>query len=382
MTEPVSVVLAGAHGYGSTHLRALHRLERQGTVRLSGVCDTREPTAELRALAGPAPWTDDLGTLLDARPQIVVVCTPIHTHAGLAERALRSGADVLLEKPPAATLAEFRRLSDVQAATGRDCQVGFQCLASSAVDEIRRLAADGAIGRVRGIGVFGASRRDAAYWQRAPWAGRRTLGGRPVGDGAVTNPFAHAVAAALRIDGSDRLGDLAEVETELFRANPIEADDTSCVRIRTRTGTTIVVGVTLCAAAEREPYVVVHGEGGRAVYRYLTHRLRVVTPDRTTETVHTVADPLTDLVRHVRDRAHPLAVPLARTGAFMEVAEAIRVAPAPAEIPDRYRRVSGTGTRRRQVVIGATRLARLAATRLETFSELGAPWAAPVGATR
>ncbi len=382
MAEPVPVVLAGAHGYGTTHLRALRRLEREDAVRLTGICDTRAPSAEVRALAAGTTWTDDLDALLATGPRIVIVSTPIHTHADLAERALRSGADVLLEKPPTATLAEFRRLCDVQTATGRDCQVGFQCLASGAVDEIRRLVADGALGRVRGVGVFGASRRDAAYWQRAPWAGRRTLGARPVGDGAVTNPFAHAVAAALRIDGSDRLGDLAAVETELFRANAIEADDTSCVRIHTRRGTTIAVGVTLCAAAEREPYVVVHGDRGRAEYRYLTHRLRVVTPDRTTETVHTVTDPLTDLVRHVRDRAHPLAVPLARTGGFAEVAEAIRLAPAPAEIPAPYRRTSGAGTRQRQVVIGATRLARLVATRLETFSELGAPWAEPVGAVR
>ena len=51
---------------------------------------------------------------------------------------MRAGADVLLEKPPTASLAEFEQLSAVVAETGRACQVGFQAQASQATLTLAR----------------------------------------------------------------------------------------------------------------------------------------------------------------------------------------------------------------------------------------------------
>ena len=76
------------------------------------------------------------------------MCTPIHTHAELALTAAAAGSHVLLEKPPTPTLAEFDRLRDGLAATGRACQVGFQTLGSHALPHVRALIAEGAIGAV------------------------------------------------------------------------------------------------------------------------------------------------------------------------------------------------------------------------------------------
>jgi hypothetical protein len=56
------------------------------------------------------------------------------------------------------------------------------------------------------------------------------------------------------------------------RANRIEADDTSCVRLVTARGTTVTVAATLCAERDAEPYVVVHGTRGRIVLEYRTGR--------------------------------------------------------------------------------------------------------------
>ncbi len=50
---------------------------------------------------------------------VAIISTPIQTHVPLAELAMRAGADVLLEKPPTASLAEFEQLSAVVAETGR-----------------------------------------------------------------------------------------------------------------------------------------------------------------------------------------------------------------------------------------------------------------------
>ena len=61
--------------------------------------------------------------------------------------------------------------------------------------------------------------------------GQARLDGVDVVDGALTNPFAHAVATALAVAGAEERGAVAAVETELFRANAIESDDTSAIRI-------------------------------------------------------------------------------------------------------------------------------------------------------
>ena len=78
-------------------------------------------------------------------------------------------------------------------------------------------------------------------------------------DGVLSNPFAHAVATALRVDGSTRVEDVLTVETDLFRANDINSDDTSTVRVTTRRGTTLLFAATLCSPVVDNPEVIVSG---------------------------------------------------------------------------------------------------------------------------
>ena len=198
--------------------------------------------------------------------------TPIQTHADLAVQALAAGSHLLLEKPPAATLADFERIAMAAARSGRACQVGFQSLGSQAVPAVRKMIADGAIGAVRGIGVAGAWERPATYYTRSAWSGRRRIDGVEVVDGALTNPFAHAVATALALTDAP----VATTEIELYHANPIEADDTSAVRLHLTDGTVVTLAVSLCAPRRHEPYLLVHGETGRI---RLTYTLDEVTLD-------------------------------------------------------------------------------------------------------
>ncbi|WP_219415055.1 Gfo/Idh/MocA family protein [Pseudonocardia nigra] len=374
---PVSVVLAGASGHGRWHLRNLDRLRgTDARVRLAGVCDVRPLDAEQRALAGDVPVGDGLGDLLaDLRPDVTIVCTPIHTHADLALAAAAAGSHVLLEKPPTPTLAEFDRLAAGVAASSRACQVGFQSLGSHAIPRIRALIADGAVGEVLGIGGAGAWTRDEAYYTRAPWAGRRVLDGVPVVDGALTNPFAHAVATALALDGDPGDGGLRDVAVELYRANPIDGDDTSCVRLTTARGTPVTVAVTLCAERSEEPYLLVHGSRGRITLHYKSGRVRLESGGRARTEEHPATDLLENLVAHVRDPGVPLLAPLAATRSFTEVVEAVRLAPDPVPIPDEHRSVDAAGPVPRHVVPGVDAAVARSAVELALFSELGLPWA-------
>ncbi|MGW6535745.1 Gfo/Idh/MocA family protein [Streptomyces sp. NPDC055051] len=378
---PLPVVLAGARGHGRSHLLNIHRLERLGLVRLAGVCELRPlDAAELDGLGAPAQ-SDDFEALLAATgAKLAVLSTPIQTHTDMALAAARHGADLLLEKPPAPSYAEFQRMADGVAAAGAACQIGFQSLGSHAIPAVRALIAQGAIGEVRGVGAAGAWVRDTAYFRRAPWAGRRRLDGRDVVDGALTNPLAHAVATALALAGTTRAEDVTGVETELFHAHAIESDDTSAVRVTTAAGLPVTVAATLCAERTGEPYVVVHGTRGRITFWYREDRVLLQRAGHgPEETVHGRSDLLENLVAHVTDGT-PLLVPPAETGAFMRVVEAVRTAPDPLPLPAAHWRAEAGASAERRVVAGVEALVDASAEQLRLYSELGAPWAAPVPA--
>jgi predicted dehydrogenase len=371
---PASVLLVGIHGHGRWHLENLRRLEAAGApVRLAGLCDTRAPEDGVSALVGDVPFRSSLADALDdLRPEVTIVCTPMHTHAALTLMAARAGSHVLLEKPPTPTLDDFDGLERDLSATDAACQVGFQSLGGHAIEHVRRLVADGAIGEVVGIGAAGTWQRDAAYYARAPWAGRRVVDGVPVVDGALTNPFAHATATALALDGEE--GAVSDLEIELYRANPIEGDDTSSLRLVTSRGTRVTVAVTLCAERAREPYVVVHGSHGRVSLEYRTGVVRLEAGGRVETSRYDSTDLVENLVAHVR-HGDDLLVPLPSTRPFMQVLDAVRLAPDPVQIPERYRQVDAAGSAPRVVVPGIDAAVERAALSLQPFSALDLPWA-------
>lgn len=381
----VPVVLVGAHGHGQSHLRNLVRLGQTGRVRLAGVCDTVPvPAADLAPFvaAGPVEQDADLAALLArVRPVVTILATPIHTHLALARTVLASGSHLLLEKPPTATLAEYRALAAEVAASGLACQVGFQSLGSTAVDSARDLVGSGAIGRVRGIGGAGAWRRTSAYYDRAPWAGRRRMDGHDVVDGALTNPFAHAVATALRLCGASDGIDADRVELELFHAHDIESDDTSALRFPAPDGTPVSIAVTLCAERRHEPYLAVHGDAGELTLRYTLDEIELRPAGGVARvTRHPRADLLENLLAHLAGAAE-LLVPLADTAGFMQVLEAVRLAPDPVAIPAAAQESRHEPDGVTHHVPGIERLVADSARRMALFSELGAAWASTSGPT-
>lgn len=366
-----TVVLAGASGYGRTHLAEIAELEAAGLVRLAGVCDVRPLDPQALALVGDRPFDTDLGRLLDStRPDIGIVATPIHTHLPLARQVLAAGAHLLVEKPPLPTADDWRELLRLARAAGLVCQTGFQSLGSHAVARLARLMADGRLGRIRGIGGYGAWSRTDSYYTRADWAGRRELHGAPVVDGALTNPFAHMIATALRLDGSTGWDDVGDIEVELLHARDIAADDTSCMRLRTAKGTVVTTAVTLCAETPSDPVLLVIGTYGHARLHYTSDVLHI---DGMREQ-HGRVSPLRNLLAHLDDPAAALQSPLEACGAFMKVLEAVRTAPDPRPVPARWIRRTGEGGDGRLRVIGVDAAVRAAAEHLSTFAELDVPF--------
>lgn len=377
--SPARICLVGIRGFGLRHLDSIRELEAAGQVVLTSAVDRRHQAGEQPLGESVAMYRSLADAAAAGEPtDIVILSTPIDTHFEQGMIAVSMGADLLLEKPPTATLAQFEELLAASQAAGTRIQVGFQSLGSHALPAIDQLLEAGTIGALRAVGATGMWSRDAGYYSRSPWAGKRVLDGVQVVDGVITNPLAHAVMTALHIAGARSAGDIAGLSTELFHANDIEADDTSTVSAVTAAGIPVTCALATTAAEQQDPFITISGTNGQAIFHYTRDEL-AVTPQDGETTVHTFGRTslLLDLVQAQRDEASELLCPLAGTGAFMRVLEAVRTAKDPAPIDPALLRFTGQGPERRVIVPGIEELAQRAIKSPATYSSLGAPWAAP-----
>lgn len=372
-----TVALIGANGHGRWHRRRIAGLQAAGLLRLVALADLRPIEPDPPVPAGVAVFTDHRELLATARPDVVVICTPPHTHLAVALDALDAGCDLLVEKPPVLTLAEHETLAAAARDAGRACQVGFQALGSTALRRLTTAVADGSLGTVDGVATVASWQRDDGYYQRSPWAGRRDLDGRPVLDGALANPLAHAMMQTLAVAAAAGAGRPVRVEAERYRTRPIQVDDTAFARITFRGGLRMMAAVTLAGEEFIAGEVIVSGSAGRAVLEYPTDRLAMPGEAEPRE-VPGRTDLLENLLAHRADPAAvPLVAPLARTGAFTTVIEALTApgTPLPMLLGGDLLTSHGEPPARVRTIRGINAVLRQAAQTGSLPSELGVPWA-------
>ena len=127
-------------------------------------------------------------------PLIVIAAIP-RERADLAERALRTGADVLVAKPAAISLDQLARIETAAADTGRRWWVGFtEYIGSRAVVAADRVVASGRVGEVRHVLGLGPHRLGEG---RPGWFHDPAAGGALLADLA-----SHQIHHAIRLLGS------------------------------------------------------------------------------------------------------------------------------------------------------------------------------------
>ena len=140
----------GVIGYGYWGPNIVRNLSALAESKVVAICDKRVQSLERAKRAYPGVrFTDNADEILNSTEiDAVAVITPVWTHFDLAEKALRNGKHVFLEKPFTATSDQALRL--VELAESRNCtiMVDHTFLFTGAVRKIRQLVDDGTLGKL------------------------------------------------------------------------------------------------------------------------------------------------------------------------------------------------------------------------------------------
>ena len=162
--RPLRAGVIGLGMMGRNHVRVWD--EAVPDVELVAVADP-DPSALERATSGRRArgFVDAERMLVEEELDLVSIVAPTSLHLPVTLAALRAGANVLVEKPIAATRDEAIAMMDAAAEAGRLLTVGHIERFNPAIRELRRRLAAGELGRIfqvkaTRLGPFPARIRD------------------------------------------------------------------------------------------------------------------------------------------------------------------------------------------------------------------------------
>ncbi len=143
-------------GLGSRAQLFTRALAGSPGAELAAFCDHNETRLRVHngwigaSVPGYRP-ADFTAMLAKERIDVVVVCTPDHTHADYVVAALNAGCDVVTEKPMTTDVDGARRILAARRETGGSVRVAFNYRYNPVHRRVRELLAAGAIGEIGSV---------------------------------------------------------------------------------------------------------------------------------------------------------------------------------------------------------------------------------------
>ncbi|UFU03765.1 Gfo/Idh/MocA family oxidoreductase [Ruania suaedae] len=192
--SPLRAGVVGLGWAGQQHIAGYHDLADVELVALAGM--EEHLLAELGDRYDvPGRFTTLEAMLGEADLDVLSIATPTALHAPMAIAALGAGVHVLCEKPMAPTAADAERMAEAATAAERVLEITFNKRNRAPVRTLRRLVADGVLGRV--------------YYAKAGWVRRKGIPGlgtwftqkESAGGGPMMDIGIHALDLALHVLG-------------------------------------------------------------------------------------------------------------------------------------------------------------------------------------
>jgi predicted dehydrogenase len=223
-------------------------------------CDRDATVAESFATKFDIPKTStDLDEVL-ADPELTSITVSVDhaQHAAVAERALRAGKHVLVEKPFTTRVADARALVDLAKESGLVLSVISQHRYDAIVEAVSDWIAEGLLGRLTAASVVQESFRDRVYYSDY-WHGTR----EGEGGSALINQGYHALDV-MRLFCGD-LTVTSAVSDALELRDAMENEDTLAAILRGPNGLIGTYTVTVTGTVEWRTRIGLTGTEGSVV---------------------------------------------------------------------------------------------------------------------
>ena len=259
MERPISYALIGCGRIAPNHIAAV----RNNGLDLAAVCDPMPQRME--AVLAPLPaqerqrvrrYTDYRDMLEREQPCLCAVATESGKHAAVGLDVLRAGANVIIEKPLALTLADARQLVAEAEARGLKLCACHQNRFNKSIQKIRTAVEEGRFGRMLHGTAHVRWNRGPDYYAQAPWRGTWAQDG-----GALMNQCIHSIDLLRWMMGDDVREVMAYTDNLIH--DYIQAEDLGMALIRFGSGAYgIVEGTTNVYPHNLEETLYLFGENG------------------------------------------------------------------------------------------------------------------------
>jgi len=250
--------VVGCGVIGPWHAKAISLVPK---ARLVALCDIEiEKAQKLAAEYGNVPCYNDHRTMLQREPDIdcVCVCVPSGLHWRIAVDAAKAGRNVLCEKPLDVTLRHMDRMIETCRARGVKLGCIFQRRTSPVTHAVRKVLAEGRLGKIVLADCYQKYYRAPAYYQSAGWRGTWALDG----GGALMNQGVHGIDLHLHLMG--------DVEWVSALAAPlvrdISVEDTAAAIVKFKNGAFGVLEGTTSVTPGFSCRTEIHGENGTLIF--------------------------------------------------------------------------------------------------------------------
>jgi predicted dehydrogenase len=201
------VLRVGLLGCGEIGLKNADALAAAPNTKLVACFDPARALAEEVGTAHGAVTYPTAEALVEARDvDAVFVAVPHHLHADLAVAAADAGKHVIVEKPPANTLAAAVEMTSAAERAGVVLSICFPYRYQPHVIEAKRMIDAGALGDITGVHVKVLSKKPETYWHGG-FSGRSTSDWRAskekAGGGFLIMNLCHYLDTVRHLIGSE-----------------------------------------------------------------------------------------------------------------------------------------------------------------------------------
>jgi len=169
--DRIGVGFIGVGHRCTVHMNIVNDFKTQGIAQPVAVCDVYRPRLEAasRKTGGTKRYMEHEALLADPAVDVVCIASPDRHHAPQAIDALNAGKDVYCEKP-LTHWSQFELAKQVEKAAQKNSrlvQVGTQFMADENYPVVRKMVADGIIGKPVHVQL--------AYMRRGDWGERMRI---------------------------------------------------------------------------------------------------------------------------------------------------------------------------------------------------------------